>query len=93
MENVVTSAVYCMPEMQALNLTTGLKVTKIHAEELLAQWSAQGYFVNIDDVISPGPRLICEFGDVLRAKYKEYIRSCFLCKQIIFKVGEWFDDK
>lgn len=88
MENIVTSSIYCMPAMQALNLTTGLKITKLRAEELIAQWSAQGYLVDIDDVIFPGPRLISEFGDILRTKYKDNIRNCFLCKQIIFQVSE-----
>lgn len=85
-ETIVTSPIYCMPAMETLNLTTGLKITKIHAEELIAQWSEEGYFVNFDDVVHPGPRLIGEFADVLRTKYKEFIHSCYLCKQIIFQV-------
>lgn len=88
MENIVTSPIYCVPAMQALNLTAGLKVTKQHAEDLIAQWGAQGYFVDIDDTVHPGPRLISEFADILRTKYKDYIHSCFLCKQIIFQVNE-----
>lgn len=94
MENIVTSSMYRMPAMHALNLTTGLKVTKLRAEELIAEWSALGYFVCLDDVVYPGPRLISEFSDVLRTKYKEHIRNCYLCKQIIFQVSQrLFSDK
>lgn len=89
MENIITSSNNCLPAMHALNLTTGLKITKLHAEELIAEWSDRGYFVSMDDVVHPGPRLISEFSDVLRTKYKEHIHSCYLCKQIIFQVSEW----
>lgn len=88
MDNIITSSVHGLPAMHALNLTTGLKITKLHAEELIADWSDQGYFVSMDDVVHPGPRLISEFSDILRTKYKEHIHTCYLCKQIIFQVSE-----
>lgn len=86
MEYIVTNSVHYVPSMNALNLSIDFKMTKMHADELLARWSSQGYFTDIESIYFPGPRLISEFDDILRTKFKDCIRSCFLCKQISFQV-------
>lgn len=90
-DSVVTGDDHSLRTMQALNLTTSLKLTKAHAEELLDDWCTQGYFSKIGEVVVPGPRLLSEFGSVLRTKYGTFIRNCFLCKQILFTVNAYFD--
>lgn len=65
---------------------TTKKITKQRAQNLIEDWCQSGYFIDINDKIHLGPRTIGEFGSQFRAKFPDYINSCFLCSQPTFKV-------
>lgn len=81
---------HCLRPIISLNLVDQIKstkkLTKNRAQELLTQWTAEGYFREIDDKLYFGPRIQCEFGQYLHDHYAETIAQCSLCKLSVFKV-------
>lgn len=93
----MTSPDYCLPAIDVLNKavqasSNNKKLSKQRAQELIDEWCSVGYFVDLDDVIHFGPRMIGEFSDYLRLKFRDHIRICCLCNQPTFKVN-FFEKK
>lgn len=96
LEQMFQYETYSIPNMIALNLSSSTvtssqaartkKVTKQRAQDLLEEWVSRGYFVNANERIQLGPRSIGEFGEVLSTEYAEYVKKCYLCKNVSFKV-------
>lgn len=95
MEHIVVVNSFSIPVMLALNLCNDLsistssskKITKQRAQDLIEEWIIAGYFIETDGAYYFGPRTIAEFGDTLRIRYAEHVRSCFLCRQTCFYVS------
>lgn len=80
---------YQMTMTEILNLLPGgtanqKKVTKQRAQDLMEQWMAGGYFVELDDYVHFGPRTIGEFRDYFVVKHRDNIPRCGLCMQPTF---------
>lgn len=75
--------------MAAINLTNRIRqprtITKAHAEELLAGWTAQGYFATQAGRLYFGPRACAEFGRFLHQTYPEHVLQCPLCQVPVFR--------
>lgn len=61
------------------------KISKIRLQELIEEWCNKGYLVDINDIVYVGPRTIAEFGYMLRTKFPDHVRLCYLCSQTIFQ--------
>lgn len=73
-------------------LCSGGKIKKKQAEKLLQSWTQSGYFKkHIDNQIHLGPKLLCEFRELLQSLELNYLRSCLLCESIaIWVSSNWF---
>lgn len=97
MEKIVLSETHSISTMSAVQLCSGSmqltqsqstskKITKQRAEELIDEWTAAGYFMTLNDLITLGPRGIGEFRDTFRTKFEDYIQCCRLCNEIALQV-------
>lgn len=70
----------------ALNLITqitGSKLNKLKAQKLIDNWIQSNYFHQyIDNQIYLGPKLLCEFKEILQNMDLPHLKSCLLCENI-----------
>lgn len=71
---------------EALNLSsdiTGSKLNKLKAQKLMDGWIQGCYFFHhTDNRIYLGPKLLCEFKDLLQSMELDYLKSCLLCENV-----------
>lgn len=98
-EKIVMSDTHTVTMISAVQLTststqltqsqsTSKKVTKQRAEELIEEWTAAGYFMALNDMVTLGPRGIGEFRETFRTKFTDYIQCCQLCSEIALQVND-----
>jgi non-structural maintenance of chromosomes element 1 len=95
MKEIARSEELQIKTMICINLTskipklkTNMKMmSKARAEELLSEWMLSGYFLEQDNDIFFGPRMLSEFGVYLKTNFPENIVACHLCKNVIFAVS------
>ncbi|GAB0089688.1 Non-structural maintenance of chromosomes element 1 homolog [Sergentomyia squamirostris] len=88
LKEIITSDDLCISPIQALNLIPKLQkpVTKTRAGEILKAWITAGYFQNIDEMLHLGPRTLVEFNGYLTVQYSDYVKTCVICKNTVYKV-------
>ncbi|XP_014085818.2 non-structural maintenance of chromosomes element 1 homolog [Bactrocera oleae] len=67
------------------NLPQNVKkdLTKTRVQDLITKWTRQGYFVEKDDKIFFGPRMLVEYAFHLKTHFSDYIKDCPLCKNVV----------
>lgn len=61
---------------------------KKQAEKLLDSWCSNNYFKKQKGKIYLGPRLLCEFRELLQSLELNYLRSCLLCESVAIWVRQ-----
>ncbi|ENN72114.1 non-structural maintenance of chromosomes element 1 homolog [Dendroctonus ponderosae] len=84
MEEILSDESHRLPYPAVLNLTSGLtsQFSRDSGQKAFQSWVANGYFVQLDDYVYLGPRLIVEFTTYLKSKFPE--QTCKLCSELVF---------
>ncbi|XP_067619632.1 non-structural maintenance of chromosomes element 1 homolog isoform X2 [Eurosta solidaginis] len=72
-----------MYNLQNLPATAKKQLTKTRIQNLVRKWSLQGYFLEIEDKIYFGPRMIVEYARHLKTYYSDHVKDCPLCKKVV----------
>ncbi|CAD6992323.1 unnamed protein product [Ceratitis capitata] len=72
-----------MYNLPSLTQTVKKNLPKMHIQDLIKKWIDQGYFIEKDDKIYFGPRMLVEYANHLKTHFSEYIKDCSLCKNVV----------
>ncbi|XP_017482011.1 PREDICTED: non-structural maintenance of chromosomes element 1 homolog [Rhagoletis zephyria] len=72
-----------MYNLSSLTPTARKHLPKTRIQFLVKKWTDQGYFLEMDDKIYFGPRMLVEYASHLKTHYSDYIKDCPLCKKIV----------
>ncbi|CAD6992324.1 unnamed protein product [Ceratitis capitata] len=79
-----------MYNLPSLTQTVKKNLPKMHIQDLIKKWIDQGYFIEKDDKIYFGPRMLVEYANHLKTHFSEYIKDCSLCKNVVLWVSNEF---
>lgn len=86
-EEIVSSEEHQLLKNECINMSSSVQNVSIsRADELVAKWLHDGYFVSQGNMLCLGPKTIYEFNLPLLEKFNEKIESCLLCKELVIFV-------
>lgn len=88
MREIIISKERCLLYSICASLSTTLTspLSKTDALDLLTKWNKSGYFVSKNSRLYLGARCIIEFCSYYREHCGDYLNTCSLCSEILFKV-------
>lgn len=88
MREIIISKERCLLYSVCGSLPTTLTspLSKTDAFNLLTKWIKSGYFVIKNSRVYLGARCILEFSSYFREHCSDYLNTCGLCSEILFKV-------
>ncbi|XP_018329161.1 non-structural maintenance of chromosomes element 1 homolog [Agrilus planipennis] len=85
-KEIITTEGQKIPYHICLNLSKSdaISLKADDAENVLEKWLSMGYFIKIEKNIHLGSRSIVELIPFFHQYYKDYIKKCYLCSDLVF---------